>query len=368
MTFPIVSNSSSGSSATTSTTAHVVTLPTGIVAGNLLLISTTNDANTASSLTTPSGWNSLYNANTASANMAVLWRLATGSEGATLALTWSTAGRGTWVAYQVSGWNKASTPAIASTTYVSINNPQSPALTPSWGALDTLWITTLGFTRSGVTVSTYPASYSDNQLYVQNSSIGLAHSVFATRNNATATETPGAFLLSNTTTGAAATIGIRPGVVGAAGTASGAATVSGVGKATTQGLGTAAGVATVAGTAAATAKAAGTASGAAAVAAGGASLSPAVGTATGTASVAGVALPPAVGAGTAIGAGTASGTGASVAFAVGVATGAATVSAIGGGRQDIFPTGVYTTGMVGNGLVWQLVPDGPSGNWTPVAT
>jgi len=181
-----------------------VTLPGGIVAGELLLIVNAFRANSSIP-----GWNT----GVSSALINVFWKIADGSEGASATISSSSGtSLGASVAYRIRGGTsvQVSTPATAAST-----NPNPSALSPSWGNKKTLWFAGMGAQQVGsggaITVSAYPSGFSNPQTDIGISSFPVGQRVaVAEKAEKTATQDPGAFTISPSLTWYAATIGVRP--------------------------------------------------------------------------------------------------------------------------------------------------------------
>ena len=137
MAFPIVEARASGRDSE-NVTSHPITLPSGIVAGDLLLVVFSVDASEEPT-TTSEGWVRLaYQAYSTSVTGAIFYKVATGSD--TLSIT-TTTEEASHIAFRISG---AGTPTCSVATGSSIySNP--PNHTNPGGAQDVLWIAT----RSG---------------------------------------------------------------------------------------------------------------------------------------------------------------------------------------------------------------------------
>jgi hypothetical protein len=112
-------------------TVHAVTLPASIAAGHVLLITIWNVV--GETFSTPAGWTLLASTSTK------YWfkRTADGSEGATVDITASGAGSAIAISER---WTGASGNVEAAVAVASLD---VPSLTPSWGAKDTVWVTSL---------------------------------------------------------------------------------------------------------------------------------------------------------------------------------------------------------------------------------
>lgn len=126
---------------TGSGTSHVVNMPAGIVAGEMLLWFVAGGA--AAPLALPTGWTALWPShNNGSGSMsAAFYRIATGSESATYTLSTSpTSTRCVSHVFRISGSHASAAPEVAAAPVTGSSTiPNPPSLTPSWGSANTLW-------------------------------------------------------------------------------------------------------------------------------------------------------------------------------------------------------------------------------------
>src|SRR5580765_342760 len=83
MAFPVIAAGNTSTNA--SGTSHTVNLPTGIVAGNLLVVVFGGSA--AATLTWPAGWTQFLTGGATGAVLNAAYKLADGSEGSTITVT-----------------------------------------------------------------------------------------------------------------------------------------------------------------------------------------------------------------------------------------------------------------------------------------
>lgn len=105
MTFPVVA-ASAATNASADQTTHVINLPSGIAAGDLLAVWFTKDA-TGGTVSTPSGW-TLSGSASATDTAHLFTRTASGSEGATVTITTSLSESSSAVALRITGWTSFS--------------------------------------------------------------------------------------------------------------------------------------------------------------------------------------------------------------------------------------------------------------------
>lgn len=137
MAFPVVQARTVGATTAVDTTSHVVTLPAGIVAGELLLVVFSVDGNPT--CTASAGWTKLGQAsNTTVVTGAVFWKIATGGD--TLTVTTSVAEQSSWGSLRISGANSV----FGTSSNGSSTNSDPPSFTAGTDD-DHLWVVT----RSG---------------------------------------------------------------------------------------------------------------------------------------------------------------------------------------------------------------------------
>lgn len=200
---------------TSSDFTHTVTLPSGVSEGGLLLLffsSRTGGAGDHTLTWPPTGWTSLavYPAGASTGHIGIAYRIADGTEGATVTVT--TGGVGALSAhnvYRIVGYDGV--PEIACTTSSTTNaNPDPPALTPSWGSHKTLWMA--GYGSAGTndqSTPTYPTNYSNGlfiDLYSGSYDAGCAS---ASRLLEAASADPGTFTMTATAPWYAWTVGVK---------------------------------------------------------------------------------------------------------------------------------------------------------------
>ena len=94
----------------------------------------------------------------------------------------------------------------------AVASPDPPSLTPTWGTLETLWVTGTAYQDDDETVTSWPTGYDINGVDTacglgDNASANLALSY---RTATSASEDPSAFALSFTELTIGFTVGVRP--------------------------------------------------------------------------------------------------------------------------------------------------------------
>jgi hypothetical protein len=158
--FPTIAARSSARTTASDTTSHAITLPSGIAAGDRLLVVFSVDGNPTVSVNTGvsgSNWQKLgQDSNTTVVTGAIFWKIAEGGDA--LTLTTSVAEQSSHMALRLT--NAAA--ITGSSANGSSTNSNPPSHTPSGGSNDYLWLAT----RSGdsTTVATVaPANFSNLQ-------------------------------------------------------------------------------------------------------------------------------------------------------------------------------------------------------------
>ena len=211
MTFPVIetTNTTSGTSAATS---HNVNLPSGIVAGNLLIVLCR--AAVAGAIGWPGDWNELTEDSSDASDdvTAIAYKIADGTEGATISVSHGS-GKFAAIAYRISGAVNAA-PQLSSAVTGASTGPDSPNFTPTGGARDYLWLSLAAYEGEQSLTPTYPANYSLNQL-TQGS--GTASTVTtnvrvsgAGRQVNGSSENPGAYTISVSDDWTAWTLAVTP--------------------------------------------------------------------------------------------------------------------------------------------------------------
>lgn len=186
---PTVQTRSTGATTTTNTTSHAITMPSGIQAGDLLIIVFSCDGGAQRMSIADEGWIRLdRDANGANVASAVFYKFATGSDTATVST--SASEQSSHVVLRISG---AGVPYSAKSNGASTNsNPPSLNMGTS---RNHLWVAT----RSGdstVVASAAPSSYGNLQTQAA-AGTGGASTNTAERSVAGSSEDPGTFTSAN---------------------------------------------------------------------------------------------------------------------------------------------------------------------------
>jgi hypothetical protein len=181
---PVVAARATGRTTTTNTTSHAITMPSGIEAGDLLLVVFSTDGNPTCSAT---GWNKLgQDSNSTVVTGAVFWKVAAGSDTCTVTTTASE--QSSHVSLRITG---AGTPTGTAANGSSTNSNPPSHVSPRTGE-DHLWIAT----RSGdstVVATAAPSGYSDLQTLAAAGTGGASVNTAEKSTTADESDDPGTF-------------------------------------------------------------------------------------------------------------------------------------------------------------------------------
>lgn len=207
--FPTVAASSGGSVEGVDVTDHDVSLPSGIVAGNLLLCFFGADG--TESVTWPAGWTEIKELqNTDDATLSVAYRKADGTETSPITVTTGTVEESAHLCYRITGARDPSIQAPEVSTGATADataNPDPDSLTPTGGAKDYLWFA-VAATDAGVNITAAPANYGNLET-VDSGGAGPVEIGVARRTLNASSENPGTFTAA-AADWAAATVVIHP--------------------------------------------------------------------------------------------------------------------------------------------------------------
>lgn len=210
--FPTV-EATQGSADDDGDTTLVVDLPTGITAGELLIVHVACDCWGGQTLSTPGGWTEILGTVVSDLRSYTYTKTASGSEGSTLNITVSGASAlFSQVSMRISGWT--GTPTAAETTgSLSALNP--PNVTASWGSDNNLFIalgSAQNSTDSSFVITAAPTNYSS--LVVGDTTITAAAGA-AFRELTSASDNPGTMAYSGGSPNEwiGSTIVVQPGAV-----------------------------------------------------------------------------------------------------------------------------------------------------------
>lgn len=198
--FPVVAGTAS-SSEDTDTTSHAVTLPTGTVSGDLIVIAFQHSSVNVGSLTVPSGWTVLDT----NSQARLITGVATNSD--PVIVTTDVLRRSTHVTFRITN--------TTNDVEGSLSDAAPPLRTPSWGSAKTLWLATVGTRIGGGNEWTQPADYTGlvqiGNAGANTTSTSYCRVAMAYRELEAASEQPGAWSnAGNTDNVRWGTIAVRP--------------------------------------------------------------------------------------------------------------------------------------------------------------
>lgn len=216
-----------GTSFGTAVASHPVPMPSGIAAGDLLLVLFANrGASGTGTAPPPNGWTTLWSATSGATNpvrFSGFAKQATGSEAGTVDFTTSIANQAAAQVYRIPAatWRGDLSDGVEASTTVSATgtslNP--PALTPpQWGARKHLWLACAAHAREHALTAS-PADYTPSPALRTSSSvtIGNCTALSARRPLEAAAEDPGSFTIAASADGVTVTLAIREGSISLAG-------------------------------------------------------------------------------------------------------------------------------------------------------
>jgi hypothetical protein len=143
MAFPII-EAVAESSTNTAGTSHVVNMPTGCWAGELVIV-TLDKGSTSATVNALTGWSELLD-EAAGNGLYIAYHVWDGTMGSTITLTTSANTRSAEIVYRISGAENPGTqaPQVGTTATGTSTTPDPPTTTPTGGAKDYLWIALAG--------------------------------------------------------------------------------------------------------------------------------------------------------------------------------------------------------------------------------
>lgn len=177
----------------TGSTSIVITLPSPIEPGDLILVFVAVDLTGSQDWSSATGFSEIYDENTANGcNLGVGHKIADGTEdGTTITVTGSGANKAAHQAYAISGHNPAIAPQAAAEATGTSGNPNPPSLTPTGGAKPYLWFAAACIDGS-VDITDDPADYANFVFNETTAGNGTGLGVARRELNAIS-ENPGAF-------------------------------------------------------------------------------------------------------------------------------------------------------------------------------
>jgi len=205
--FPTVAATNGGNSGVDAS-EHTVNLPTGISAGSLVIVLFANDG--SATVTWPEGWTQLFSTDYTNRNrLSVAYRVCDGEEQSTITVTTSISEGSAHTTYRIEAYS--STPEVGTAVTGASTKPDSPSLSPTWGAADTLWLAVCGrdtgtYPRS---IVSYPTDYTGGIFNIWDNTNGAGVASAQRELNAEAGD-PGVFTFTSSDEWVANTIAIQP--------------------------------------------------------------------------------------------------------------------------------------------------------------
>ncbi len=217
MASPAVVGTPTETAVSTASTSHVVNLPSGTTGNLLVAVMSKGSAGTTPSVNELAGWTELLD-EAIVLGLYVAYRVCDGTEGANTTFTLSSATRGAWIVYEISGHSvPAQAPQIGTTATGTSVNPNPPSVSVTGGSKDILAIAMFGMAGEqaddDTLVTTFPTNYTLGQAEI---TCGVAGTNLggmcgaAARQVTTATEDPGTFTAIDNAAWRAQTIVIHP--------------------------------------------------------------------------------------------------------------------------------------------------------------
>lgn len=207
--FPVIEGRQHTSADGAADTTHAIALPSGISAGELLLVCAAVNDNPAVSINTGasgSNWNALgTTVQGTSMSTAFFWKIAEGGD--VLTLTLSAAKRVSTSTYRISGASSVSRTAGA--FGVATTSPDPLEHIPAGGLAKYLWLAFLA-TNTNPNVTAFPADYINTHSFASPNSTGGASYAVCERELEAASEDPGPFTISVGAVGVRATLSVAP--------------------------------------------------------------------------------------------------------------------------------------------------------------
>lgn len=205
-TAPVVAASANGTQTANSTVT--ASLPASISAGDLLILVITGVTNpAATTVTTPATWNVLGSDTQGFTRLAAFYKIALGTEGASVNVNFGATARYAFASYRITGHDALQAPEML----FALNSKDPPSLTPSWGSNNNLWIAGTGAdSDSDTSTPTFPTGYASNQAHNSIAANGDGGRIALATKEATATsDDPSAYTIVGSSN-VSFTIAVKP--------------------------------------------------------------------------------------------------------------------------------------------------------------
>lgn len=214
--YPVVASTNTSSKDNQGNTPAVISLPSGIQPGDLILIFYSDGSNSGNDPALPAEYTLFYSnestsggGSTANLYRAAWYKIANGTEGATVSTTNNIPDRSAHTTYRISGGTYLGFPVASTADTGTDDNPDPPSLTSGFGAVPTMWIATSHSAGDGTV--TAPTNYTANLIVGHSGGTGNAHATTGTSHRFTtaASENPGQYDLAADRVHAAWTVAIQ---------------------------------------------------------------------------------------------------------------------------------------------------------------
>ena len=169
MAHPVVQSTATSTTGTNSST-HTITVPSGVVSGDLLIafIAIENSTSPASQFSgVTDGFTEIRDKSTggtAGASVGVFFKVSDGTEGANITVTSVDSDRAAHCMYRISGFNSAIDPEITAGASGNSTSPDPDSLSPAGGAKDYLYMVFAAYERATTDITAFPTNYGSNQI------------------------------------------------------------------------------------------------------------------------------------------------------------------------------------------------------------
>lgn len=208
MTFPVIETSQT-SVYIGGNNARPITMPSGVNVGDLLIVLAVADGNPTFSW--PSGWNvAVAKANSsAEVTAEVRYRIADGSEGASISLTLGSVLKSAHIALRISGFDSGNPVAAGGSATGATASPNPPNIAPG-GSVDYLYLEMFGADDDDETSVYESTSYTQVAQIESDQSSSACMAACAYQNLNATSENPGVMHLGATEEWVAFTLAIPP--------------------------------------------------------------------------------------------------------------------------------------------------------------
>ena len=215
---PVIAGVGTPYATATSSKPHDIPLPSGIQANDLLVMYTADSV--GSTITAPAGWSAYTHVSGTGGSlflrMYCFVKTATGSEGSTATITLSSSRPVNVQSLRITGQKVGLTTTELATASLGVGSTEAinpPSVTPSWGALNNLFIVAAVRGKRNLTVSTWPTGYTYDQRVITSSNSNSTNATLAicAKQAAVSPEDPSDLTFSSSGSGGASfVLAVRP--------------------------------------------------------------------------------------------------------------------------------------------------------------